>query len=518
MSSIIIGKHTLESLTTGMYADPYVVFREYIQNAVDAIDDAVRQNILSADEGEIVICLSPSERSIVISDNGAGIRFDEAEQTLISIGNSKKTSEHDRGFRGIGRLAALGYCSKLVFETSAVMENVGTRIVIDSSKLSQLLSAKDDKDVTITDVLGQVYLIEQYSENSTSHYFRVVLDGVNETSGLNDYESVVSYISQNAPVPYDPNSFTWGKEVIRRLKAEGLNISSYNISVSFGNKTTPIYKPYKDYFMVDKGKNLFDSIRDIEIIQIRQSDGCVLAIAWVGKTNYHGSIYDKSVKGIRFRKGNIQIGDGQTLNTVFKDARFNGWSIGEVFASSALLIPNARRDNFEKTPAFFALIEQLQKVAAEITREIRSTSLKRNRELSETLEKVESTVQDAIDAIENGANITAKSRISQKLSSAQKAVSKSVVADETGAYYQEIAFDELDMLIGTLKGTTAFKAINTLKTLNKAEKKILEHVFCVIVDQLGSEADSLIEALIDDFAGNTEAHNIERGENSGITV
>ena len=28
MSSIVIGKHTLESLTSGMYSDPYVVFRE----------------------------------------------------------------------------------------------------------------------------------------------------------------------------------------------------------------------------------------------------------------------------------------------------------------------------------------------------------------------------------------------------------------------------------------------------------------------------------------------------------
>lgn len=518
MSNIIIGKHTLESLTTGMYADPYVVFREYIQNAVDAIDEAVRQNLLLENEGEITICLSPAERSIVISDNGAGIRSDEAEQTLISIGNSKKTSEQERGFRGIGRLAALGYCSKLTFETSAVMENVGTRIVIDSGKLSRLLSAKDDRDMTVTDVLGQVYLVEQYPESSLSHYFRVVLDGVNDTSGLNDYENVISYISQNAPVPYDPSAFTWGKEIIRRLKAEGLNVNSYNISVSLGNKTTLVYKPYKDCFLVDKGKNLFDSIRDIEIIHIQQNDGCVLAIAWLGKTNYLGSIYDKSIKGIRLRKGNIQIGDGQTLNTVFKDARFNGWSIGEVFVSTALLIPNARRDNFEKTPAYFVFTEQLQKAAVEITREIRATSLKRNRELSETLERVESTVQDAIDAIENGANITAKSRISQKLSSAQKAVSNSLVADESGAYYQEIAFDELDMLIGTLKGTTAFKAINALKTLNKTEKKILEHVFSVIVDQLGSEADSLIDALIDDFAGSAEAHNLERSENSGITV
>ena len=507
MSNIIIGKHTLESLTTGMYADPYVVFREYIQNAADAIDNAVRQGMLSKSDAEIVIHLSPAERSIVISDNGTGLSADEAEQTLISIGNSKKTSEFDRGFRGIGRLAALGYCAKLTFETSTLAEKTGTRIVIDSRKLSQLLTAKDDRDVTITEVLGQVYYVEQYLENSESHYFRVILDEVDESSGLNNYESVISYISQNAPVPYDPSAFVWGEEIARRLRAEGLEVNSYNILVSFGNTVKPIYKPYKDCFLVDKGKNLFDRMSDIELVKIKQNDGSVLAIAWLGKTNYLGSIYDKSVKGIRLRKGNIQIGDGQTLNTVFKDARFNGWSIGEVFVSSTQLIPNARRDNFEKTPAYFVLTEQLQKIAAEITREIRAASLKRNRELSEELEKAKATVQDAVDAIENGTDIAAKTRLSQKLSSVQKAVSNSAIADESGAYYQEIAFDELDMLIGTLKGATAFKAINTLKTLNKTEKKILEHVFGVIVDQLGSEADKLIDALIDDFAGNREPYN-----------
>ena len=214
MSNIIIGKHTLESLTTGMYADPYVVFREYIQNAADAIDNAVRQGMLSKSDAEIVIHLSPAERSIIISDNGTGLSVDEAEQTLISIGNSKKTSEFDRGFRGIGRLAALGYCAKLTFETSTLAEKTGTRIVIDSRKLSQLLTAKDDRDVTITEVLGQVYFVEQYPENSESHYFRVILDEVDEASGLNDYENVISYISQNAPVPYDPIAFVWGLEVI----------------------------------------------------------------------------------------------------------------------------------------------------------------------------------------------------------------------------------------------------------------------------------------------------------------
>ena len=151
------------------------------------------------------------------------------------------------------------------------------------------------------------------------------------------------------------------------------------------------------------------------------------------------------------------------------------------------------------------LTEQLQKVAAEITREIRAASLKRNRELSEELERAKGTVQDAVDAIENGTDIAAKTRLSQKLSSVQKAVSNSAIADESGAYYQEIAFDELDMLIGTLKGATAFKAINTLKTLNKTEKKILEKVFGVIVDRFGHDADNLIDALIDAFSVNGDA-------------
>lgn len=500
MSNIIIGKHTLESLTTGMYADPYVVFREYIQNAADAIDNAVRQGILLKNSAEIAIRLSPTERSIVISDNGTGLYAAEAEQTLISIGNSKKTSEFDRGFRGIGRLAALGYCSKLTFETSAVEEDIGTRIVIDSRKLSQLLTAKDESDVTITDVLEQVYFVEQYSENGVSHYFRVILDEVDEESGLNDYENVVSYISQNAPVPYDPIAFVWGEEITRRLRAEGVDVNSYNISVSFGNTVTQIYKPYKDSFLVDKGKNLFDSMSDIELVKIKQNDGSVLAIAWLGKTNYLGSIYDKSIKGIRLRKGNIQIGDGQTLNTVFKDARFNGWSIGEVFVSSAQLIPNARRDNFEKTPAYFVLTEQLQKLAAEITREIRAASLKRNRELSEALEKTKASMETAVEAIENGIKAVDRSRISHELAAAQKSVLGSTVADESGAYYQDIAFDELDMLIGRIKGVTTFKAINTLDGLTNTEKKILEKVFTAIITFDAPNASEMMDHILLSFA------------------
>ena len=39
--NVQVGKYTLESLTTGMYSDPKIVYREYIQNSVDSLENAV---------------------------------------------------------------------------------------------------------------------------------------------------------------------------------------------------------------------------------------------------------------------------------------------------------------------------------------------------------------------------------------------------------------------------------------------------------------------------------------------
>ena len=151
MGDIIIGKHTLESLTSGMYSDPYVVFREYIQNATDSIDAAYKARILKHGIDKITISLNPAERQIVIEDNGLGVASENAEKTLVSIGNSRKSSDNDRGFRGIGRLSALSYCSELIFETSYVGENIGTRVTFDAKKLSDLLMVNNDIDVSVID-------------------------------------------------------------------------------------------------------------------------------------------------------------------------------------------------------------------------------------------------------------------------------------------------------------------------------------------------------------------------------
>ena len=44
--NIEIGKYTLESLTTGMYSEPKIIYREYIQNSVDSLEHAVTVKII----------------------------------------------------------------------------------------------------------------------------------------------------------------------------------------------------------------------------------------------------------------------------------------------------------------------------------------------------------------------------------------------------------------------------------------------------------------------------------------
>ena len=49
------GKNILENLTTGMYQDSKVSYREYVQNACDQIRVAIEENIISADQAQVTI-------------------------------------------------------------------------------------------------------------------------------------------------------------------------------------------------------------------------------------------------------------------------------------------------------------------------------------------------------------------------------------------------------------------------------------------------------------------------------
>ena len=501
MGSIIIGKHALESLTTGMYTDPLVVFREYIQNSSDSIDMAVENAILKAEDSRIDIQVLPVDKIITISDNGMGISVDEAEKTLISVGNSKKTQGASRGFRGIGRLAALSYCGSLVFETSFKGEKTGTRLTIDARKLSLRLSQDEKEDVSAEEVLEGVYSVEQYAEIEGRHYFNVIMHGVEADSELLNRELVQDYLTQNIPVGYDSEHFVWGKEIKHRIKNMGYVIPEYNVYFNYAGDVCRVLKPYTDSFNIDKNGNTVDKIKDIQVISFRGVDDKISAYGWLATTSYLGSLYDKSIKGLRTRKGNILIGDGQTLNVCFKDARFNGWVIGEIFVVDPQLIPNARRDNFEKNAAYFLFTEQIKNVAATIIRDIRAASISRNSELARVInkqEEVKGTVEEALSAEE--LNPGKKAVLKKRLSDTRNALDQFSSTEDVDLYNKEIAFDEIDMLIGKLQGATAYKALNALQNVSKVEKKTLEKVFDTVVSVKPDDAEEIIDSILKVFA------------------
>src|SRR5882757_1047604 len=117
---IIVGKDILDLISTSMYVDPLTVYREYVQNAADAIDEVrALGNGFKRDFGRVDISIDASNRTICIRDNGGGIKSDQFEERLTSFGASAKRGTRSRGFRGVGRLSALGYCQGLIFRSRA---------------------------------------------------------------------------------------------------------------------------------------------------------------------------------------------------------------------------------------------------------------------------------------------------------------------------------------------------------------------------------------------------------------
>src|SRR5437879_5846966 len=70
-NTIVVGKDVLELLSTSMYVDPMTIYREYIQNAADAIDQARDGGDLR--KPKVQININPESRSVRIRDNGTGL-------------------------------------------------------------------------------------------------------------------------------------------------------------------------------------------------------------------------------------------------------------------------------------------------------------------------------------------------------------------------------------------------------------------------------------------------------------
>lgn len=344
----VFGANILDNLTTGMYTDSRVIFREYIQNACDSIDIAEKTELLKQGQGIVDIYTNDSQRSITIRDNGTGISASDFRKILGRIASSDKMLGESKGFRGIGRLCGLAYCETVVFSTKACGEDTVSFMKCNAKLMRELIQtnqSQKDLKLTAAEVLEQIVSYEvQKTNNVSEHWFEVKLINVNEENhDLLAKESVIDYLSFISPVPYNKN-FSYRSRIYEYIKTHKYKLSEYVIKVN-GEQ---IFKDYRTHVKTSKGE---DHIFDVQFHELYDENGEVIAWMWYGLRGFQAVIENDCLqRSLRLRKENIQIGDEDALRHLFKEQRGTHYFIGEVHAISKDLIPNSQRDYFNETP------------------------------------------------------------------------------------------------------------------------------------------------------------------------
>jgi len=383
---IRLGKDVLELVSTAMYVDPLTVYREYIQNAADAIDAARAAGLLGPDDrGKVDILIDPPTRTIRIRDNGIGISEAEFAARLTALGASVKRGTGARGFRGVGRLVGLGHAQELVFRSRTVGQDTVCELRWDCRRLKAAL-ADSSFGGDVGDLIAQIVSLNYIApEAYPAHFFEVELLKVvrQRSDKLMNPGAVSDYLAQVAPVPFSPE-FRFAEEILAALR-EVTSLGEIDIRINDGD---PLHRPHRNEILMAPGKT--NPFEELSIIRIPGMDGDVAAVGWFLHHKYEGALPVATlVKGVRLRVGNLQIGDHSVLEEMFPEARFNAWSVGEIHILDPRVVPNGRRDQFEQNAHFNNLLNQLGPPARDIARRCRTNSAKRSR-----LREFELGVQD----------------------------------------------------------------------------------------------------------------------------
>lgn len=370
-SDIVIGKDVLELITAAMYVDPLSIYREYVQNAADSIDDAREAQLFAGVETpKLEILLDAETRTVRIRDNGISVPAQEFVRRLLAIGASTKRGTRRRGFRGIGRLAGLGYCQELLFRGRAEGEESVFEVSWDARALRQALRADagpEDLASTIRQVANETRLP---GDGSPRRFFEVELKRVVRIKNdiLLNPEVVAGYLSQIAPVPFRAE-FGFAQRIEEFLRSHGVR-APFDIAVNGGE---PLARPFPTSFGVTP--KIRDRFKDITFLEIPGIDGGIDAAGWVLDHGYHGSLpRSLAIGGLRVRSGDMQVGGNDIVAQLFVEPRFNGWAVGEFHVLSPKIVPNGRRDDFEYSAHYANFQSHLTRLAAELTRTCRSRS------------------------------------------------------------------------------------------------------------------------------------------------
>jgi hypothetical protein len=374
---VIVGKDVLELLSSAMYVDPLTIYREYIQNATDAIDEADLERLyLSGTRPRVLISISETERIIRISDNGAGIPPNIFAQRLTALGASKKRGSHARGFRGVGRLCGLAYCEQLIFRSKAYSASRVWEVRFNCRRLKELLNDAEFRG-DLNDVMYEIIEFDTFDDpRARSHFFEVELSRVSRVANdvLLNKKAVRSYIAQVAPVPFR-KGFSFAGRITKHLFKYNLG-KTY--SVYLNDDSTRIERPFTNRFAAKQ--TVIDKFSEFEPLEVPGLNGGVDAVGWFLHHNYYGALpVHLGIRGLRLRRGNLQIGNEDIFEPAFPEPRFNSWWVGEVHVLSPRLVPNGRRDDLEQNVHQQNLLNHVSQHGRRVAKRCRQKSTERHR-------------------------------------------------------------------------------------------------------------------------------------------
>ena len=348
--SIGMGLRLLETLTSALYEDPIVFFREYVQNSADAF---TRHPVTNA---RIDIKIDKKNKKIVFLDNGYGIPKKDFIDKMTSIGKSDKSKAIDQiGFRGIGRLAAMPFCKELIFKNKVENEEEIQVFSWDGEKYNTLLSQSetDDLESAIEQITQKSIL--KYEGNISDHFFKVELVSYRtEIEELVNGKDFKQNLCRLLPLKY-ADSFEAKKSIHSHYeKFMGESLEKYEFDVYLDNEQ--LYKPYSEAHILESDVVFWD----LSFEQLSEEVPAEkIGVLWFTFNRKVSSNPANSPRGIFVRSKNMLLGNEyaiadsvskgnndyvttyreltQTLNGVY----------GELLIDTQRLSDNARRDWFK---------------------------------------------------------------------------------------------------------------------------------------------------------------------------
>ncbi|TCP72974.1 ATP-binding protein [Sphingomonas sp. PP-CE-1G-424] len=490
----VVGKDVLELLSTAMYVEPLTIYREYVQNAADAIDQA---RAGGKDAGRIEIVLDAAARTVSIRDDGAGIPASHFRRVLTSVGASAKRGTEARGFRGVGRLSGLAYARSLTFQSRAAGEaRVSTMTWNCQALRSALRDPADTRDLTaIIDAITTTTVTDEAGDP----YFEVRLDGVARQGDdrVVSQGAVADYLSEIAPVPLD-TSFSHSTAIAERLIG---TVALGDLTITI-NGREPLTRPFRDELPIDGGRPL--RLREVAFVEVPSIDGGIAAVGWIAHHDYEGAIHASThVRGLRVRAGDVQVGEAGVLADVFPESRFDAWTVGEIHVLDPRIIPNGRRDDFERNVHLANLKNHLAPLGRDVANRCRTSSRDRKRLRDLVLEQAAAREGLAVLA-QGGLNAAGRDRmalgVELSLMRAEKLLGEpDLVDDANGVVRGEVT--RLRTELEQLAGSNA-SAGSPLDRLSPDRRGFYEEMFSLIYECSAnrSAAKSLVDRIMSKVA------------------